>query len=437
MLALYRATAILGDPLIRAFFARRRRRGREDPARFPERRGVPSVARPAGALAWIHAASVGEAISVLCLIERLRRERPGLSLLVTTGTVTSAAIMAERLPRGVIHQYAPIDHPAWIGRFLDHWKPDLALWVESEFWPNLLLAIAARRIPLVLVNARISPRSFRGWTRVPRAIARLLGCFSLCLAQSEADGEKLVALGAPRVRVPGNLKFAAPSLPADAAELQRMREAIGGRPVWIAISTHPGEETAVADAHRRIAANHAGLLSVIVPRHPGRGSGIAQELAAAELKVARRAANEPIRPETDIYIADTVGELGLFYRVAEIAFIGGSLVPHGGQNMLEAAKLGCAILQGPHTANFAEIVAEMNAAGAVETVADSAALAGGLGRLLRDPALRQARSAAAAAVATAKEGILDTVLDELAPFLDPLDRRQPCAQATACRHARP
>ena len=437
ILALYRATALVGDPLIRAYMARRRQRGREDPARFPERQGIASIGRPAGPLAWIHAASVGEAISVLCLIERLRQERPDLALLVTTGTVTSAAIMAERLPDGVIHQYVPIDHPVWIARFLNHWKPDVALWVESEFWPNLLRAIAARRVPLILVNARISPRSYAGWMRFPRTIGRLLRCFSLCLAQSAADGEKLTALGALNVRVPGNLKFAAPSLPVDEDALNRLRQDIGDRPVWMASSTHAGEEVAVAEAHRLVAARQAGLLTVIVPRHPGRGPAIAQELATAGLTVARRAAGEPLRPDTDIYIADTVGELGLFYRLVDIAFIGGSLVPHGGQNMLEAAKLDCAILQGPHTANFAEIVAEMEPAGAVETVANATALAEAVNRLLSDPALRTARVSSASNVADAKEGILDAVLTEIALFLDPIAPPEPRPQPADRRHAHP
>lgn len=436
ILPLYRAASLLGDPLIRLYFARRRRRGREDPVRHAERRGVASLPRPAGPLAWLHAASVGEAISVLCLIERLRRDRPGLALLVTTGTVTSAAIMADRLPPDVLHQYAPADHPLWVRRFLDHWRPDLALWVESEFWPNLLRAIAARGVPLVLVNARISPRSYAGWMRLPRTIARLLGCFALCLAQSTADGDKLRALGAGNVRVPGNLKFAADALPVDAAELDRMRALLGARPVWTAISTHPGEEEAVAASHRSIAARHPGLLTVIVPRHPGRGAAIARDLAAAGHRVARRAAGEEIGPDTGIYIADTVGELGLFCRLAPIAFIGGSLVPHGGQNLLEAAKLGCAVLHGPSMANFAAIVEEMRAAGATETVGDAAGLAAAVDRLLGDAGECRRRIAAAAGVAAAKHGILDSVVGELAPFLDRIAPAAPPAATAARCHAR-
>lgn len=267
ILGLYRATAIIGEPLIRGFLARRRIRGKEDPIRFTERRGIASIARPAGPLTWLHAASVGEAISVLSLVERLRAERPGLTLLVTTGTVTSAEIMAERLPPGVLHQYAPVDLPGWVRRFLDHWQPDLVLWVESEFWPTLLCAIASRNIPLILINARISQRSFRGWQRIKGTIATLLKCFSLCLAQSEDDGDKLKALGATDVRVPGNLKFTAAPLPVNGDQLTELSRQIGDRPVWAAVSTHEGEEIVIAQAHRNISENTPEVLTLIAPRH--------------------------------------------------------------------------------------------------------------------------------------------------------------------------
>jgi 3-deoxy-D-manno-octulosonic-acid transferase len=231
ILGLYRATSIIGEPIIRLLLSRRRQRGKEDGVRFGERFGIPSLPRPGGGLTWIHAASVGEAISALSLIERLRDDRPGLTLLVTTGTVTSAAIMADRLPAGVLHQFAPVDHPRWIGRFLDHWRPDLALWLESEFWPNTLSELANRDIPVVLINARISSRSFARWRRFWGTIAILLNKFSLCLAQSVDDGEKLTALGARNVRVPGNLKFAAAPLPASETDLNDMARMIGDRPV--------------------------------------------------------------------------------------------------------------------------------------------------------------------------------------------------------------
>jgi 3-deoxy-D-manno-octulosonic-acid transferase len=417
-LAIYRAATTLGAPLIHFWLGRRQRMGREDAARANERTGVASTPRPAGRLVWLHAASVGESLSVLSLIERLTATRPDLTLLVTTGTVTSAALMAERLPARAIHQYVPVDRPAWVRRFIDHWRPDLALWVESEFWPNLLTEIGARRIPLVLVNARISQRSFIGWKRWPGLIGRLMGCFSLCLAQSETDRERLVALGAADARFAGNLKFAADALPFDQTALDALKTQIGDRPCWLAASTHPGEETAIAAAHRALKAAHPVLLTIIAPRHPVRGADIATEVRAAGLNCALRSAGDAAAPDTDIYIADTVGELGLFYRAAPIAFIGGSLIQHGGQNLLEPARLGTAILHGPHMFNFQTIVEDMLAADASETVADASALANAVGALLADPALLAQRAAAARGVAEAQSGILDAVLAEIAPFLD-------------------
>ncbi len=434
ILGLYRATAILGEPIIRLLLARRRQRGKEDGVRFGERFGIPSLPRPDGGVAWIHAASVGESISMLSLIARLRENRPSLTLLVTTGTVTSAAIMAGRLPAGVLHQFAPIDHPRWIDRFLDHWEPDLALWLESEFWPNTLCALANRDIPIVLINARISPKSFAGWSRFRGTIAALLNTFSLCLAQSVYDGEKLTALGARKVRVPGNLKFAAAPLPAIETDLQDLARMIGDRPVWAAVSTHPGEEDIVATAHGALARQIPDLLTLIVPRHPIRGEDITNRLQSAGHHVARRAAGQPIDTDTGIYVVDTVGELGLIYRLAKVAFIGGSLVPHGGQNLLEAAKLDCAIVHGPWMANFTAIVAEMRHAAAIEEISDSGQLTSAVASLLRDDDLRGRRIAAAALVAMKKDRILDDVLEELAPFLDAAAPRQEINAPPARHH---
>ena len=417
-LAIYRAATMLGAPLIHFWLGRRRRMGREDPARANERTGIASAPRPAGRLVWLHAASLGESLSVLSLIERLAATRPDLSLLVTTGTVTSAALMAERLPGRAIHQYVPVDRPAWVRRFIDHWRPDLALWVESEFWPNLLTEIGARRIPLVLINARISQRSFIGWKRWPGLIGRLMGCFSLCLAQSETDRERLVALGAAEARFAGNLKFAADALPFDRQALDALKAQIAGRPCWLAASTHPGEDATIAEAHRVLLAEHPGLLTIIAPRHPVRGADIAADIRAAGLTCALRSAGEPVTPDTDIYVANTVGELGLFYLASPIAFMGGSLIQHGGQNLLEPARLGTAILHGPHMFNFQTIVDDMLAAGASETVADSAALAKAVGALLADAALLAKRAEAARGVAEAQSGILDAVLAEITPYLD-------------------
>jgi len=415
--ALYAAAAWALGPAVRVFLALRRARGKEDSERMAERLGHPGRPRPDGPLIWLHGASVGEALSALPLIERLLAANDQCSVLMTSGTVTSARLMAQRLPARAFHQYVPVDLPRAVGRFLDYWRPDLALWLESELWPNLIRAAAKRDIEMVLINGRLSARSFVRWRRAPGFARSLLGAFKRCLAQSEADAERLAALGAREVACHGNLKFASAPLPADADAVEVLRARLGARPLWLAASTHPGEEAIVAEAHRTLRARHPALLTVITPRHPGRGPAIAAELASNGLQVARRAADEAPEADTDIYLADTLGELGLFYRLAPIALVGGSLVPHGGQNPLEPAQLDCAILHGPAVFNFEAIAAAMKAAGANEMVHDAASLANAVDALLVDGGMRARRVNAAAEVAAGEAGVLDRVMDALAPHL--------------------
>ena len=282
-LALWRLATGAAAPLLPLHLRRRVRLGKEIAARLGERRGE-GAARPPGRLLWLHAASVGETLSVIPLLEALAARAPDLSLLVTTGTVTAAGLLAQRLPDGLggrlLHRFVPLDVPRWVARFLDGWRPDAAVLVESELWPNLIAAAAARGVPLALVNARFSARSARRWRLLaPRLGRRLLGAFRLVTAQGEADAARLRALGAAAVLTPGNLKDAAPPLPADAAALAAVRGAIGDRPVFLAASTQPGEEAIVAAAHRLLAAAQPGLLTIIVPRHPERGPAIAAALA--------------------------------------------------------------------------------------------------------------------------------------------------------------
>ncbi len=433
MLHLYRGATVAAGPLIGLYLRRRRARGKEDPARFGERFGVAGRARPPGPLVWIHAASVGESVSVLPLIDRLLARRADLSALVTTGTVTSARLMAERLPPRALHQFVPIDRPDAVARFLDHWRPDLALWTESEFWPNLMTETARRGIPRVLVNARMSAGSFARWRRFPGLIAPLLAGFDLCLAQNEAEAARLRALGARRVEAPGNLKAAAPPLPVDAAALEAMRAALGARPRWLAASTHPGEEEIVAEAHRALAARRPDLLTIVAPRHPERGPALAEMFAAAGLAVARRGAGEAPEPGTAVYLADTLGELGLFYRLADVVLIGGSLVPHGGHNLLEPARLDCALLHGPHMTNFADNADAFAEAGAAETVAAAAALARAVATLLDDADERRRRAEAGARIARAGARALDRIEAALAPYLDALGAAREDAEASDAR----
>ena len=418
----YRVAARPLAPLAVVYLKWRRKRGKEDPRRYLERQGVTGTARPQAPLLWIHAASVGEATAMLALIERLLQAGPMLEILVTTGTVTSAHLLESRLPARARHQFVPVDLPGWIARFLDHWRPDMALWVESELWPNLILATHARGIPMALVNARLSASSYARWQKWRGLIRPVLQAFSLCLAQDEEQARRFRQLGAREVGVVGDLKAAAAALPVDRRQLDELRRQVNARPLWLAASTHAGEEEVAALAHRRVSASHLGLLTIIVPRHPTRGDAIEAMLAARGLRVARRSRGEAITDGTDVYLADTIGELGLFYSLSGIAFIGGSLVAKGGHNPFEAARLDCAVLYGPDTRNCAGMAAELAAAGAAETVSDADGLARAVSALLGDPHLRSERAAAARRVAEAGSGILDTVLIRLAPWLDRLAR---------------
>jgi 3-deoxy-D-manno-octulosonic-acid transferase len=418
MLPLYRLATSLAAPVIHYYLKKRLARGKEDPQRFAERLGHPSHMRPAGPLVWLHAASVGESLSMLPLIDRLLADHPSLSLLMTTGTVTSARLMSERLPQRAFHQYVPVDRVAYVRRFLDHWHPDLALWAESEFWPNLLSETHRRGIPMVLVNGRISPRSFAGWQRARGLIADLLSEFALCLGQTEEDAARLRHLGAPGAVSLGNIKFAVPPLPADPTAYDVLQRAMGCRPRWLAASTHDGEEDAIARVHARLKRDYPSLLTVIVPRHPDRGNAVTSQLRAQGLKVAQRGAAEPILDGTDIYVADTLGELGLFYRLTEIAFLGKSLVPLGGQNPLEALRLGTAVLHGPHMTNFDKITRDMAAHGCAIEVAHEDALAAALNDLLADPVKRGRMAAAGIAYMEAEAGVVDRVAERIGRLLD-------------------
>jgi 3-deoxy-D-manno-octulosonic-acid transferase len=422
MLWLYRLATTLAGPAILLHLRRRRAGGREDPARFPERLGKASRPRPDGRLLWLHAASVGESLSVVPLVERLLAGRPEWSVLVTTGTVTSARLMTDRLPARAIHQYVPVDRAAWVGRFLDHWRPDAAVWVESEFWPNLIGMTARRGCPMALIQGRVSDRSFATWQKHPWLARALLRPFSLVLGQSNEDARRLFVLGAERADCLGNLKAAAPPLPAAEVALETLRAAVGDRPRWLAASTHAGEEALAVAAHRRLAAAHRGLLTVIVPRHPPRGDALRAELDAAGVRVAQRSRGEAPGPDRDVYLADTVGDLGLFYRLCPVAFIGKSLkVPAGeggGQNPLEAARLGCAVLFGPRMENFPLAAERLTAAGAAEQVADADDLARRLDALLAAPETAAAMGRAGHQVATAEAAALDRIAGRLGRFLD-------------------
>lgn len=408
----YLLTSLL-SPILPLWLYWRQMIGKEDAKRISERFGKASIARPAGSLLWLHAASVGEANSVLLLIEKIRARFPDLQLLLTTGTVTSAQLMQKRLPKGVIHQYVPIDTPQATQAFIKYWKPDFAFWVESEFWPNLIMAANASQCFMGVINARMSERSFISWQKRPAMIKTLLSCFDVVCAQSGDDAERLTILGAHNVKSLGNLKYDAALLPCDEAELVRLKKTIGDRPIWLAASTHPGEEAQIAEVHHLLSISYPKLLTVIVPRHPERGKDIVNSLKS--LPVALRSGKETITADTAIYIADTLGELGLFYRLCETVFMGGSLVAHGGQNPLEPARLACAILTGPHTHNFAAIYQDMEKNRCCLRVANVKSLASELHALLGNPAAAEQMQQRAKQWVEAGGGAADRILSLLTP----------------------
>ena len=414
-LRVYRSLSSAMVPLSIAVINRRLKLGKEDPARVGERRGLSADTRPNGPLVWIHGASVGEVLAAAALIERLRALN--LRILVTSGTVTSAAIVARRFPPDVIHQYVPYDSPRYVKRFLDHWRPSLALFIESDLWPNLILSSAARRLPMVLINGRMSQRSFPRWQRVQGTISALLEKLDICLAQSQTDADRFTALGSHNVIVTGNLKLDVPAPPADGNKLDMLMSMTRGRPVIVAASTHPGEEEILTETHRRLAGFFPGLLTVIVPRHPDRGEAIARMIEASGLHPSPRSHEESPTATTDIYVADTMGELGLFYRLAPIVFMGGSLVEHGGQNPIEAIKLGASIVHGPHVFNFTDVYEALDSAGGARRADSQEALGKPLGQLLADPKVREALLTASERVVGQLGGALERTISALEPYL--------------------
>jgi len=393
----------------------RARSGKEIVSRLGERRGLTTTPRPPGPLVWLHGASVGESLSLMPLIDHL--QQTGFAVLLTTGTVTSAALAAKRLPPGAIHQFVPLDVPKFVKRYLNYWQPDLVIFAESEIWPNFVTNIDRRNLPLVLVNARLSQRSFLRWQKIPQFISRILGKISLVLAQSSEDAARLMQLGAPRVLVTGNLKFDSPAPPANSETLAELTGLIGTRPIWIAASTHPGEDEILLDVHRKLAQRFVNLLTVIVPRHPQRGAAIAKLAEAAQLRAALRSTGALPKRDVQVYVADTIGELGLFYRLAGLVFMGGSLVPRGGQNPIEPAKLGSAVLFGPHVHNFTEVYQILGEARGALEVADADALAAALAALLSDAGKFRTMARAAFDAVEQRAGATQNAMQAIEPYI--------------------
>jgi 3-deoxy-D-manno-octulosonic-acid transferase len=403
------------SPAARLLLRQRASRGKEDWARVNERLGLAGLPRPEGRLIWIHGASVGESLSALPLIGKLL-EDGDIHVLVTSGTVTSAAMMGQRLPRRAVHQFVPLDTPGAVARFLDHWKPDAGLFVESDLWPNLILMAKARGVKLALVNARISARSAERWAYAKKSVAALLSAFDMVLAQDEEIAARFQKLGAPNVQAVGSLKADAPPLPVDEDALAALRQQIGKRPVLLAAQTHPGEDETVLPAHDLLRGDFPDLLTILVPRHTARGADL--EMLCGTRAFRRRSTGGQISDQTAIYIADTMGEMGLFYRVAPFCFLGGTLVPLGGHNVLEPAQLHCAVLAGPHTQSAPRAYDAVLEAQGFGRIASSADLAREAARLLADPTVAQAAGDAAARGAASQSGAVLRTLQALKSLFD-------------------
>ena len=424
MLPIYTYCMRAGEYFIRSTLLRRQKAGKESQERFDERLGIPGKTRPDGALIWVHAASVGEAQSALTLIKTLLHTHKGLNILVTTGTLTSAEMMEKNLPDGAFHQFYPVDHPDWVASFIDHWSPDLVLWMESELWPNMLMEIQKRDIPAILVNARLSSGSYKRWKLFGGSIQKLLGTFDAILCQTETDAQYFQKLGAQNVHVTDNLKYSAQPLSASDEDLKALSAVLGHRPCWVYASSHAGEEEMAARIHATLQSSLPELLTIIAPRHPERRDDIAEDLKGTSLNIVFRGENKTLPTEdTDIYITDTMGELGLFYRAAPVACIGRTFSNDGGggHNPIEAAQLNCAILHGPKVQNLQEIFDEMNQDGAALQSVNEQKLADQIHHLLSDEKTCHEQQQKAYEFAKQKEQVIDTVMVHIAPRLETLE----------------
>jgi 3-deoxy-D-manno-octulosonic-acid transferase len=417
VLPFYRAASAAFAPFSPFVLYCRRRWRSDDIDRDGERMGRPSQPRPDGPLAWLHGASVGESLALLPLVERLSAR--GLNVLVSTGTSAAAAVISPRLPPGALHQFLPLDVPQFLARFLDYWRPNLALVAESVIWPNLFLAVERRDVPLLLVNARMSPAAFDRWRWFGGFIEALLQTVDLVLAQTDIDAERFARLGARHVKIAGNLKYDVNAPPADRDSLALLAVRIGARPVWVAASTHRGEEEIIVAAHQALATVMPRLLTIIVPRHAKRGAEIAAQARGRGLAVLQRSAESNDAPMPELYVADTTGELGLFYRLSGIVFLGKSLVPTrgGGQNPIEAAKLGCAILHGPHVENFDDVYRALDDTRSAVTVADADTMARVVAVLLSDSSKLRHMARAASKTVTDLGGACDRIMSAIEPHI--------------------
>jgi 3-deoxy-D-manno-octulosonic-acid transferase len=423
MYALY--SAVLGVGLLAylpAFLSRRGRAG--DPLDLAQRLGRLGDGLPPEPRCWIHAVSVGESAAAVPLVEGIRRRWPELGIVMSTTTPTGARIVRERLAGAAAHRYFPVDLPGPVGRALDATRPCFFIAIETELWPNFLRALARRRVPAMIANGRISDRSFRRYRWVRGLMRRVLADVTIFAMQTEEDARRIIGLGAPRERVvvTGNLKTdLRPEPAADAAGWRRRLGLDAAARLWIAGSTHRGEEAVVLDVFARARARCPQLALLLAPRHPERADEVEEIIRGRGLAAVRRSRLSGDAPSGAVVILDTVGELAALYALAEVVFVGGSLVPIGGHNLLEPAMHGKPVLTGPYTSNFREGAELLQQGGGAFVVKDAPELERVLSRLLEDPALARRTGEAARAAFAGRAGAVGATLDLIGRHLWPAE----------------
>ncbi|PHR61661.1 MAG: 3-deoxy-D-manno-octulosonic acid transferase [Robiginitomaculum sp.] len=406
-------------PALPLWLKHRAQNGKEDPLRLNERNGISNIDRPDGPLIWLHAASVGESQMLMPIVNRMLALYPHYHIVITTGTVTSAELLEKQLPDNALHQYAPADHPKAVRNFLDHWQPSMAIFAESELWPNMILMTKERNIPLALLNARMSTKSIQGWEKRGKKSGQvLLSCFDLILAADTATADGLSWLTGKDIASAGNLKDAAPILPVDDKALKTLKAAIGRRPIWAAASTHKGEEEHIAQAVLDIKTVKPNALLILAPRHPERAKDVKEILTKAGLTSIRYSSGRMPTEKTDVFIMDKIGYMGLVYRLAEISFIGGSLLKGlAGHNPLEPARLGSAIITGHQISSFADAYMALLTYGGCRRISETTELAPAILALFKDVKTRKAQIDSALKYAQSRDAVLDYVWDQLDPLL--------------------
>lgn len=413
LLRAYGALARVALPLVKRSEIRKLSDHGTPKARWQEKLGFASVARPDGPVIWFHAASVGESLSVLGLIETMGTALPETHFLLTSGTPTSADLIASRLPLRCQHQFAPLDAPQAVARFLKHWTPDALVFVESELWPNMIQQCVFADIPVALINARMSDKSLAGWKKRPKSATCLLSQFSLIETQTDDLADALCALGAdPETTQRGpNLKAHSAPLPKDDALMGQLQAALGDRPVWVAASTHPGEEEVVLSAHKTLREQHPDLCLILAPRHPGRAAEVATRVQSEGLEVSRR--SESGLPVGPVYLLDTMGELGSVYPLSQFVFLGGSFAKMGGHNPYEVVQNGVPVLTGPDIRNFSDVFGQLVGDGSARIVPAPERLADYAVQWLASPEMLAQARAATAMVGHGQSDALDALSDRL------------------------